>query len=276
MKNLVRFAVAGVLFAGFQTVQAQALPSSDASDLWLFVSDQSAGTTFAEDTGISVASLLPSGSLVSGATLSTAIADSINLGPSSALAAYIAANGASNLEWGIEGVNFNGSTATKPQKAGSIVGITDNPASQEFNTSQLIDSALQTWANGYQSDTQYVDGTYVAGGQTYKFSAGSTAGNVWGSTGPGGQAGSTNLYGQGPDQSGIGLGTSAVFYGLTGNNGTGQVQSYILASQLELTATGTLETVATTTAVPLPAAAWLIGSGLLGLAGVGRRRKTVA
>jgi hypothetical protein len=274
MKNLVRFAVAGVLFAGYQTVQAQALPNSNASDLWLFVTDQAAGTTFAEDTGISVASLLPSGSLVTGSTLSTAIADAIDLGPSSALSAYIAANGASNLNWGIEGLNNSG---TKPTKAGSIVGLTDNNGTASL-TSSIIDSGLQTWGNGFQADTQYVDGTYVAGGQTYKFTAGGTSGNVWGANSPEAIAGSTNLYGQGAEQLGVNLGSSAVFYGLTGNNSTGQVQSYILASQLELTATGTLETItaSTTSAVPLPASAWLIGSGLLGLAGIGRRRKTVA
>ena len=41
MKNVVRFAVAGALMAGFATAHAAApsLPSTGSSDLWLFVSD---------------------------------------------------------------------------------------------------------------------------------------------------------------------------------------------------------------------------------------------
>ena len=53
MKNLVRFAVAGAMLAGFATAQAQSLPSTGSSDLWLFVADTSTGTTYAEDLGAS-------------------------------------------------------------------------------------------------------------------------------------------------------------------------------------------------------------------------------
>jgi hypothetical protein len=35
-------------------------------------------------------------------------------------------------------------------------------------------------------------------------------------------------------------------------------------------------TIAGVSAVPLPAAVWLLGSGLLGLAGIGRRKKAAA
>jgi hypothetical protein len=70
------------------------------------------------------------------------------------------------------------------------------------------------------------------------------------------------------------LGSSAVtLFGLTGNAGTGQVQSYILGSA-SLAANGTLTFKGNSTSpVPLPAAVWLFGSGLMGLVGVSRRRK---
>jgi hypothetical protein len=273
MKNFVRFAVAGALLAGYHTAQAQAQPSNDASDLWLFVSNQAAGTTFAEDTGLTVASLLPTGSLVTGAVLNTSISDSFTVAETTALAAYIAAanSAGQTLQWGIEGVNYNGVPTAKA--AGKVIGLTDNPVSQEANTSNMVMTPnLSTWANGFQEDVAYLAPTYTTGGLSYAFSAGSSAGNVWGAN-SGNNAGSTNLYGQGPSQAGIGLGQSAVFYGETGNgSSTGQVQSYILSSDLELTTAGVLETVQTQTTVPLPAALWLFGSGLLGLAGVGRRR----
>src|SRR5882724_3604693 len=73
MKTLIRFAVAGALMAGFATAQAQNLPDTGNADLWVFVSDPSAHTTYAEDTGLSLSSLLPTSSLVSGASLATSI-----------------------------------------------------------------------------------------------------------------------------------------------------------------------------------------------------------
>jgi hypothetical protein len=91
---------------------------------------------------------------------------------------------------------------------------------------------------------------------------------VWGAAQGAAGAGSTNLYGQGADSAGVGLGQSATLYGATANGGTGILQTYNFGS-IEVTSNGTLEAV---TAVPLPAAVWLFGSGLLGLAGIGRRR----
>jgi hypothetical protein len=68
---------------------------------------------------------------------------------------------------------------------------------------------------------------------------------------------------------------SVALYGVTGNGGTGVVQSYILGS-VALDATGKLTFTgnSSTTPVPIPAAVWLFGSGLMGLVGVSRRRKT--
>ena len=285
MKNVVRFAVAGALLAGYATAQAQSLPSTNTSDLWLFVSDQTAGTTFAEDTGVSVASILPSGSLAAGnsnTVLSTSISANFSVGPTGALSSYInAANAAGHtLEWGVEGANFPGTTSAKGTgKPGGIIGLTDNlgTASALSNTSLLNLSNLQTWTGGFENDLQFfvVPGSgaqagYATGGQTYKFSLGSTAGNVWGAT-TGNNAGSTDLYGQGVNQAGIGLGQAATLYGLTGNsNSGGQDQSYVLGTNLILSSTGTLSVSPST--VPLPAAVWLFGSGLLGLFGLGRRR----
>ncbi len=280
MKNLVRIAVAGILVAGYHTAMAQQAtapatqPSSDSADLWLFVSDQSNGTTFAEDTGIAINSIMPaqgSSSYVSGADLLSGVfTANINEAADSALSSYISTNGASNLEWAIEAVQYDGPTQAGYKKPGGIIGITDNNLNGSL-TAQMLAGTETIWGSGFQGDVTYLTQTYTPGGTVYSFSSGSTAGNVWG-TGTGNIAGSTDLYGQGADTSGIGLGTSAVLYGVTGNNGTGQVQSYILGN-LELTADGTLKTLS---AVPLPAAVWLFASGLLGLAGVGRRRAGAA
>jgi hypothetical protein len=51
--------------------------------------------------------------------------------------------------------------------------------------------------------------------------------------------------------------------------------SYILG-KVTLGTNGTLTFAANASAVPLPAAVWLFGSGLMGLVGVSRRRKAAA
>jgi hypothetical protein len=278
MNNLIRFAVAGALTVGYSTATlAQALPSSNNADLWLFVADPTTQTTFSEDTGISISSLMPSGSFSSGASLSTAISDNINLLPTSALATYIATNGASNLEWAVQGVQYNTVTFSGAKKAGGAIGITGNAGVPSL-TSQLQLANLESWGGGLNQDVGYIDngslaGNYVAGGKSYAWSYGSATGNVWGQ-GAGNIAGSTDLYGNGADTAGRALGSSVTLYGVTGNGGTGTLQSYILGT-LELDSVGNLTTLGSSP-VPLPAAVWLFGSGLLGLAGVGRRRSVTA
>jgi len=276
MKNLIRFGVAGALMAGYVTAQAQPVPSSGNSDLWLFVSDAAAGTTFAEDTGLSINSIVGTTFAAGGANppnavLSTAIKPNINLAASSALSDYItAANTAGHtLQWAVEAMQFP--TDVNHVNPGKVVGITDNLASQATNTSNLTMGNLQTWAGGFQQDVQYLAPTQPGTGlgKSYAFSDGSSTGQVWQPGVTGGFAGSTDLYGQGPDTAGVGLGQTVNLYALTGNGTLNQAQSYLLSTNLTLSAGGTLTTAS---AVPLPAAVWLFGSGLLGLIGVGRRR----
>jgi hypothetical protein len=284
MKNLIRFGVAGALMAGYVTAQAQPLPSTGNSDLWLFVSNQSAQTTFAEDTGISLSSIVPTSSLLpnlstSGFVLNTSISANFSVNPSNALTAYInAANSAGQtLEWAVEGMQFPTTVTGKGvNKPGGILGLGSAPTSEAGGFGNMVKSPnVETWGNGLQGDLVYLLPTYTAGGSTYAFSAGSTAGQVWGGPPGGGLPGSTNEYGQGPEQSGVGLGTAVGLYAVTGNGvNTSQVQSYVLATNLTLDASGKLS--ASGAAVPLPAAVWLFGSGLLGLLGVGRRRAVSA
>jgi hypothetical protein len=274
MKTLIRFAVAGALLAGYATAQAQNLPDTGNSDLWVFVSDPTAKTTFAEDTGLSLSSLLPTSQLVAGANLNTSIHASINLGPSGALSSYIsAANTAGHtLQWAVDGVQFPGSVSGAGfKKPGGFVALFDDLNAVGGNIAQgLVQPTLQTIGAGFESDFTYLKATYTpgSGGKVYAWADGGQSGNVWGAA-TGGVGGSTDLYGQEFDQAGIALGTTNTLYGLTGNGGPGQMQSYILGG-LTVKADGTLSS------VPLPAAVWLLGSGLLGLFGVGRRRAAAA
>jgi hypothetical protein len=277
MKTLIRFAVAGAMLASFATAQAQNLPDTGNADLWLFVADPTAHTTYAEDTGITLASLMPTSKLVAGANLSTALQANFSLAATSGLSSYLSAASTAGhtLEWGVLGVQFPGTTSgTGYKKPGGFVSVFDDLNSVGSNIAQaLVQPTLQSIGNGFEQDAIYLKSTYTAGGKSYAWATGSGAGNVWGAA-TGGTGGSTDLYGQEFDQANIALGQSNTLYGLTGNSGPGQVQSYLLGTNLTLGTNGTLSVSGSTPPppVPLPAAVWLFGSGLLGLFGVGRRR----
>jgi len=275
MKNIMRIGVAGALVAGFATAQAQ-VPSSGNSDLWLFVSDATAQTTFAEDLNKSITSIVGS-TFVNNANLNTSISAHFTIGPSGALTSYInTANAAGHtLQWAVEAAQYPG-FPNGNNTAGQTIAITANPSSQAGNTANMVfNSNVTTWASAFNTDATYMLATQAAGGSTYAWSAGDpTVAQVWRPGLIGNQFGSTDLYGQGPDTAGIAPGASLNLYALTGNGGNGQVQSYLLGTNLKMAADGTLSVGGA--AVPLPAAVWLFGSGLLGLIGVGRRRTAAA
>lgn len=273
MKNFVRLAIAAAVAAGATSgAMAQALPSSGASDLWVFVTDPGASDTFAWDTGISLSSVEPS--TLSTTAKATTNSDPVNIDvTSSALATFISGSAdQSALQWAVEGVQYTG-TPSGAKTPGAFIGVASaNAATSSITT--LKQSNLGTWGQDFNGDLTYlttvVAGGYTAGGTTYALAAASASPNVWGA-GAGAVGGSTNLYGQGPSQAGTGIGASESLYLLTGSNSLiNAVESYTLgASDLTLSANGTL---ATASPVPIPAAVWLFGSGLLGLIGVGRRR----
>jgi hypothetical protein len=275
MKKLVGYAVAGALLAGFQTAQAQPkVPSSGATDLWLYVSDQTAKTSFAVDTGVTVSSLL--NTFTANAVLQP-VNDSISLtehmlSSTDALSAYLKTT--DTLEWTVLGLNWpsGSSTISTNEPPGATVGLLSSSLSTAPGSVKSMQVGnLIGWASGFNPDQGYVilGGGYVAGGATYAFTSGGSSGNVWGSGQGLNGAGSTTEYGNGPDAGSATQGTSETLFGVTGNGTTGALQSYVLGS-LKLGTDGSLTL--TNAQVPLPAALWLFGSGLLGLAGVGRRR----
>lgn len=281
MKHLVRFAVAGAMLAGFATAQAQSLPSSNSSDLWLFVANTSTGTTFAEDLGsaASINSLLPAASILpantaSPPTLVNGPAANLNIAASTQLQNFLSSNSGGSLEWAVEGAQYN-ATANKSAKTlapGGLIDVFSSDPAQVTAVTNMQWNSVQTAVTGLNGDLTYVTQAYTAGGVAIKQGqSGLSTEDVWG-VNFGDIGGSTDLYGTGPNQAGVSLGQSVSLYAVTGNNGTGQAQSYVLGDNLTLSSNGTLTVSSAPVVTPLPAAVWLFGSGLLGLLGVGRRR----
>jgi hypothetical protein len=281
MKNFVRLAVAGAIATGYSVGAFAQLgpatpnaPSTGSADLWVYVTDPGAQDTFAVDTGISLSSLQPA-SYTTGAKLVNDSSDaSANFSvTSAALAAFVSSSSdPSALTFGLEGVQYNGNYANAAaETAGADVGVFSAATTTAAGSvTNMNFTNMKVLAPGYNGDVNYlVNNGYTQGGSAFSFSNGTTTGNVWGA-GSGNTGGSTNLYGQGPTQSGLALGTAANLYDLTGNGTTSNLQSYLLGT-VTVSANGTITNIAPAP-VPLPAAVWLLGSGLLGLFGVGRRR----
>src|SRR3954454_8195369 len=162
MKTLIRFAVAGALMAGFATAQAQKLPSSGSSDPWVFVSDATAKTTFAEDTGLSLSSLLPTNKLVSGANLNTSIAANFSVAATSTLTSYInaASSAGHTLTWAVYGAQFPGTVSGAGfKKPGGFISIFDDLSTAGSSIADApLSPTLQTIGTDIDRDLTFLKG----------------------------------------------------------------------------------------------------------------------
>jgi hypothetical protein len=278
MNTIVKSAIAGALALGASGAYAAGvgLPSTNNSDVFLYVDAlTSTGTStgvYAVDTGISLSSLLP-GTFVSGAANNTKFSAPGTTITTAGLNAFLASHSSNTIEWTVEGGQFNlhatsttasNADSTNTQRPGdALVAFTSKALTGAYPAaSSAVAGNLANFLNKLGGDL----GT--TGGLSGLTSASETTGTE--------TTGATSKYGffGGSDLSATGT-TPVKFFGFTGNGGSGTVQSYLLGSATFNNGTLTIAG-NPASAVPLPAAVWLFGSGLLGLVGVSRRRKAVA
>jgi hypothetical protein len=273
MNIILKSAIAGALALGATGAYALGVPATNSSDLILVIQNESTpADVYALDTGISINSILPTSGLVSGASLDTSLAGlNQTIAASATLQAFLAANPAASDGWTIESAQYAGASAVSSpsNQYTKAVGAAKSVFTSVGNAANISTSVLLTLQGvlgGIQGDiTAPADGIGLQALQTSTESTNVSYG-----------ASEATKYGMFSTSDLAAVGSTAALYGLTGNGGTGQVQSYILgsatlASNGALTFTGNSTT--TPPPVPLPAAVWLFGSGLMGLVGVSRRRK---
>jgi hypothetical protein len=285
MNTVVKSAIAGALALGATGAYAAGigLPSTNSSDVYLYVdaltSTGSSAGVYALDTGISLSSLLP-GPYVPNAQNSQAFSASAkSLGPSTLLTNFINGHAGDTIEWTVEGGQFNlhatSSSASKAdstntQRPGDALVAFSSKALQGITPAGVKPPLASTAVAGNLANTlnSFDEDLGTSGGIKGLTSASETLGTE--------TAGAQSKFGffGGNDLSVAGSG-AVDFFGFTGNGSSGTVQSYLLGTA-SLSSTGQLVIAgnAPVSAVPLPAAVWLFGSGLLGLVGVSRRRKT--
>ena len=266
MNILVKSAVAGALALGATGAFAMGVPNTNSSNLVLVVENLATNATYALDTGISIDSILPTSGLVKGDVLATTMSG-INqaITQSPALQSFFAANPAAGDSWTLEAGQYNG---------GGINVSTLGNSNPVGAAKMIFASGIGTTTNQVVSGLKLANLVAFENGVNSDFGTGGVLSALQTST----ETSGANLY-NGPAQQKYGaigapdmtaVGTASQLFGFTGSAGTGTLTSYILGSAI-LGTDGTLTI--TGNAVPLPAAVWLFGSGLMGLVGVSRRRK---
>jgi hypothetical protein len=274
MNMLVKSAVAGALALSATGAFALGVPSTNSSDLVLVIQNTANPTAvYALDTGISISSVIPTSGFVSGAVLNSTAFAGVNqsIAASSTLQAFLAANPAAGDAWTLEAGQFTTTTGTastsniRPAGTADMIVTSSIGTSTPSNVSAKQLTNLVSFVNGLNADVvQNNGGLYGLNNPTPVTETTNAA------YGTGAQA----KYGFFTVNDMSAVGTASQLFAFTGNGTTGKLQSYILGSAT-LGTNGTLTLTGNTVAapVPLPAAVWLFGSGLMGLVGVSRRRK---
>jgi hypothetical protein len=244
------------------------------SQLVFWVNDVSNSTTYADVLTQTVGSVFtPPGNGAAGTVNTYTGSASFNLGVGgdSSLVSFInAANAAGQtLQYGITG----GATTNSGAGTNTIIatGTGFGAAIDSYGIGKTsLPSAIGTagWAGDVSS---------LAGQNTDGSSFNATTSGIIGT--PQSKSGAAvQYYGYYPDQANLALNQSATLYAITNQTGSAYPNgvSFSLGT-VALTGTGANLVLSFTgngapPPVPLPPAVWLLGSGLLGLAGVARRR----
>ena len=266
MKTFAKLGLVGLALAASAAHADVFLPDSGNGELTLFVRNDTTGAVYARGLQIRLDNVLTQTQINAGYTGDTSlgIVQDIGyslgtIGPDANLSGFL--NGTDSFSWTLMAGDSAGSNNADPARryltTTQVVWDESNP-NDRTNSNLISFSQLQTVQNlvnqNVAGDVAGDGGSTAVNGQWRQ--AGAIPGNIAG-----------NWFGAGPDTVNA-LGTAANLYVLTTNGGgaSGIVRTY-QGLDVTLHTDGTL-----VSAVPLPAAAWMLMSGLVTLAGVGRRK----
>jgi len=266
MNTIVKVGIASALAMGYASAHASiTIPGSTGSqsDVMLFAEVVSGSTvlgSYAGDTGVATGTTLTSSNLKISNSSDSNLQSLLTLG----------ASAGNTVEWAVLGGQFSIEGAVTPGDY-YLTTLTSGASSLQFTKG----GNYSDWSTTLTGALQTVQANAVSGANSV-FASTVAKGGVWDGTlglSPTGNLSNWNLNGADNAVVGLTAGTGATLYGVT-SGGTTDVSTPVALGTLSLTASGLSYTPAGTgtSPVPLPAAVWLLGSGLLGLAGVGRRK----
>jgi hypothetical protein len=271
MKTLVGLAVAAALSVGAAHASI-VMPGTGTGELIEWVVDTNTNNVYARGIGVSESAILPASSIQSAATYNSANAPVSTgtslptIGPDANLTTFLAqGSGHDSFQFGIiaAGQATGGAAGVNP--GGNVFQFSSGNTIAASNLNPPLSSVIPLLLLDVQNDVTTLNS--LIGGTPGDTGSAVVAGNFPTSSNV------FNVYTLN-DPLMSDLGTSVNLYSYTGDGAKTKPAQAYTAGLITMTANGTLEAVAGSTPppVPLPAAIWLFGSGLLGFFGVGRRR----
>ena len=263
MKLKLKLVVAAMAFAVTgQAFAAIADGSTGNGELFLSVYDGVAQTSYVRDLGIDMNSFISNGS---------SAGYSLNYAADSLLSSTYNLSANTNLLWNVAALDTTGGTAVGGQR---YLSTTNAALATIQNTSNSNLTSGFPLVNNYVAAVNNGDLNFATNNSSTWTAA---AGNAY--FGSGFQ---NNWHGKASFDSTAAVGQSLGFFGLqvSSTSGLGKISATQFKSAdgnaaWTLGANGTLSySVPAPAAVPLPAAVWLLGSGLIGMVGVARRKST--
>ncbi len=271
IKNVIASAVlAGAGLAGAGAHADTYLPDTGNGELVLYVRNTVTDNVYARGLGVRLDSVM-SQSTIQGISYTGNVAQNYSyslptLGPDTNLNNFLGAGPTSQFQWAILAGDSTGDVANVADLrflSTTLSNVTGaNQASP--NNSQIV--SLYT---GLQANTQVPANGAINSGALGDKASGSLVGGIWT---PSASPNAQFWYGANLNNV-VGLDQVAKLYVFASrSDAPTQKSEAFRLTDVQLTAGGVLQSVGAAP-VPLPAAVWLFGSGLLGLAGIGRRRK---
>jgi hypothetical protein len=273
MNTIVKASVASALALGYVSAHASIaqVSSYSAGDVLLFAevlnSSNAVVGSYAGDTGVKITDV----------TSGTVTSFSLNASSDTALQSMLTAGQAAgnHIVWSVQG---GGGLIGDTQygDTGAFAGVTTATSNPPTQLAGRTGSNLNGWAA--LSATITAVQTNAGAGNNSVYASSAAGGGIWDATTVSNNV--ANWFSNGAPTAVNGLNSSlGSSYNLYGVTGGGTATDKILLTTLgsvSLTASGLSFTAGGTAPVPLPAAVWLLGSGLVGLAGVGRRKAKAA
>jgi hypothetical protein len=294
MNKLIKGAVCATAVLASGSAFAMGAVNSGSSDLVLWVQALNPSTsavvgTYAFDTGLTISSIFGPAPAATGANLAplpgvNQTFSTIGAGATT-LSSFLTSNSGDTILWGLEGGFYTGTLAGGATTANSkISGAAESiftstlaGASSPNSVSTLTGNAFISYLNGLAGASATPPGGAGAVESLVTLTA-NASGTTTAASWTGGDQAKFGILGNGASSDaivGVGPGT-VTLYGITGNSpaslaGSATLQSFVFGTA-SLSSTGVLTLAGNNQgSAPLPAALWLLGSGLLGLCGVRRR-----
>jgi hypothetical protein len=278
LKIAVTLALAGTALASAAAGAANLItnpPATGGSDLILFVSDLTSSKFFIQDLANPLDTIYSKAQLTADGVLATQghfNSPAGIAGPDAALATFLSGlTAGDNVQYSF----IAGDHSTHNENSGSqrflFTSTLDLSGGTPYGTSTAFsNSNINQSATNLSSFVTWINSNCLSG---------NTCASGWGDSSPlgttSGGKGAPNSWISANFANGAALGTASTMY-MAGTNGAGlaSLGNTYIGGMLDVSSTGVISV--TNSAVPVPAAVWLFGSGLLGLLGIGRRRVAAA